>query len=275
MESNNQSLHRSQGRLKRSIAMTSRGLIKLTYIIGGLILKMDKINIRKLMLSLAVSSPLPGIRKWEPSFALTDIQNSLHERRRVIMAAKQVIVEPESVNRFVPDEKCTDLHRCNRLCDRKLSGRIEYDIWNRIGELTSPINKLPVLQFAEQRWIEGRTWDETNAIEWHEKKIALSAPRPYKGTLTRNDVLSRLASLDKVFFEVKNSRNFKTRRELHFSFRAEGSPTVHLGPGVVVLGPNGYWRFAMAHVLRVALYGVIALCHPSYVNAVSAGKNEG
>ena len=224
-----------------------------------------------MIMRAAVKSRVPGLRKYTPQYTYTDCLNYISRKQRVWLAARGITVPTNEVTHFVDAQNC-HLDSQLRLCKRVLSGRIIEQGWDTVDEsLVRPITELAVLDFARMRWIDGRDWSETNAVEWHLNNIRRSFPDPYKGTRSVDDVLRRLASLDKIFAEVRAKQHFSSRRELHFAFRAEGSPTVHLGPGITVLGPNGYWRFAIAALLEIPVLGVLGICHPTRLGAATAG----
>lgn len=224
-----------------------------------------------IILRAAVKTRAPGFRKYTPQYTYTDCRNYISRNQRVRLAARGITVPTKKVTHFVDSQKC-HLDSQLRLCKRAASGRIIERGWDTVDpNLVRPITELAVLDFARMRWIEGREWTETNAVKWHLNNICHSFPDPYKGTRSVEDVLRRLASLDKIFAEVRTEQHFRSRRELHFAFRAEGSPTVHLGPGMTVLGPNGYWRFAIAALLEIPVLGVLGICHPTRLDAATAG----
>ena len=141
------------------------------------------------------------------------------------------------------------------------SGRIVDGEWD---VMSVPLEGHPKLRFAHLRWAEGRSWDDTGAVNFYLEEIELYGARD--GCRTEADLRRRLEDLDRIFEGVRQEGRLRTRREIfgRRAFREMGGIRVHVGrDDEPIFGGAGYHRLAMARVLTLPLVPAqIGIVHP-------------
>lgn len=127
-----------------------------------------------------------------------------------------------------------------------------------------PVEDREPFRSCVRRWRDGLSWEATGAYDLYLSLID-KRQAPVDGCSTREDLRQRFDQLDRLFDQVEQEGQLRTRSELPgASFRELGGVLVHIDNDVrPVFGRVGWHRFAIAKILDLEVApAVIGVVHP-------------
>lgn len=145
---------------------------------------------------------------------------------------------------------------------RRMSGRV-ISRWPE--SLQKPLKENLKLNYCFSHWVDKKSWADAGAVDFMLGQIEASAEGVSDGCRTRQDVLERFETLDKIWAEVQKAEQFPTRDQVMPSnFGELGGVLMHIGPGgVPVFSGAGCHRFAIARMLDRPFPAQLGVVHTS------------
>ena len=179
--------------------------------------------------------------------------------------AERIWVNPAHCKRYI---EAADLasHLGSRV--RQMSGRVVSE-WPSSLELT--FDNHPKLTYCWAHWQDGKSWNDSGAIDFLMGRIAVSPTGVTDQCRTHQDVQRRYETLDEIWADIRKRGSLPSRGELvPGNFREVGGILMHIGPGgEPVFSGAGCHRFAMALMLDKPFPAQLGIVHISALGALS------
>jgi hypothetical protein len=132
---------------------------------------------------------------------------------------------------------------------RGKSGLVRSGDWDL--EPLKTIENIPRYKFCKMHWVDNIPWKETGVYDYMLAEIERKGS--VDGCLDLEDLMSRYERLDSLFYHLKETRQFKTQKELHPSnFNEEGGVLFHIGrDNQPIFAAGGMHRFSIAKILKL------------------------
>ena len=173
--------------------------------------------------------------------------------------------DPFKVEYVDPDviERRTGRSGREHLNRRKLFGSVLDEDWDETGK---PVKESSVYQAAEEHFVDGVPWEETDAVQHRITKLERGEYSPWKYE-TKEDLLDRYQQFDELYKQI-HTEGYRSQREIlkHTSDTNEGlfldtldEVTVDVGRNGELLHVDGIHRLAIAKILGIEKIPVVFL----------------
>lgn len=176
--------------------------------------------------------------------------------------AERIWVKPSQCQRYI---EAADLAAFFGSRVRQMSGQIVSE-WP--SSLEQSFDRHPKLTYCWGHWRDGKSWEESGAIGFMLKRIAVSPTGLTDKCRTPEDVAGRFEALDAIWADVRTRGSLPSRKDLEpTNFREVGGVLMHLGPGgEPIFSGAGCHRFAMALMLDKPFPAQLGVVHVSALN---------
>lgn len=192
-----------------------------------------------------------------------DLYNSIRYPSLKINKNGTIIVDPSLCNTYIHSKTCVKI-------DQNISSAIVTNL--NFLNCSRDIFELEKLNYCYSHWVDGKSWEESGAIDLFLKRLANN--QLDHGINNIYDFSKRLERLDYIFYKSQQNGElyFDKSHSLPFNNKSRDGILIHVGPGCTpVFGLKGHHRFAISKILSFPFHAKIGLIHRDSISSVHRG----